>query len=122
MRHVRRCCSHWNFIAIAKSKLPVHVIGLVPATDNCPAGNAQVPGDVIPMYDGTTVEMFNSDAEGRLILGDAFAYAKKYNPNSVVDLQLTAAAHAAVGKYAIVTMGSKYKKFMEELKNRKGCL
>jgi leucyl aminopeptidase len=51
--------------------LPVHVIGLVPATDNRPDGNAMVPGDIITMYDGTTVEVLNTDAEGRLILADA---------------------------------------------------
>jgi len=103
--------------AIAKAKLPIHVIGLIPATDNRPDGNAQVPGDVITMYDGTTVEVLNTDAEGRLILADALAYAKKYKPELVVDLAtLTGAAHAALGKYAMVGMGSSYKKFMEEFK------
>jgi leucyl aminopeptidase len=106
-----------TLFAIAKAKLPVHVIGLIPATDNRPDGNSQVPGDVITMYDGTTVEVLNTDAEGRLILGDALAYAKKYKPELVIDLAtLTGAAHAAIGKYAMVAMGSKYKKFMEELK------
>jgi leucyl aminopeptidase len=106
-----------TMFAIAKAKLPVHVIGLIPATDNRPDGNAQVPGDVITMYDGTTVEVLNTDAEGRLILGDALAYAKKYKPELVVDLAtLTGAAHAAIGKYAMVAMGSKCEKFMEELK------
>ena len=103
--------------AIAKAKLPVHVIGLVPATDNRPDGNAQAPGDVITMYDGTTVEVLNTDAEGRLILADALSYSKKYKPELVIDLAtLTGAAHAAVGKYAMIAMGSKYKKYMDELK------
>ncbi|MEE4259158.1 MAG: hypothetical protein V2I62_05320, partial [Bacteroidales bacterium] len=62
--------------AIAKAKLPVHVIGLIPATDNRPDGNAYVPGDVITMLDGTTVEVLNTDAEGRMILADALSYAK----------------------------------------------
>jgi len=106
-----------SLYAIAKAKLPIHVIGLIPATDNRPDGNAQVPGDVITMYDGTTVEVLNTDAEGRLILADALSYAKKYKPELVVDLAtLTGAAHAALGKYAMVGMGSNYKKFMEEFK------
>ncbi len=103
--------------AIAKAKLPVYVIGLIPATDNRPDGNAYVPGDVITMFDGTTVEVLNTDAEGRMILSDALSYAKKYKPELVIDLAtLTEAAHAAVGKYAMVSMGSKYKKHMDELK------
>jgi len=103
--------------AIAKAKLPVHVIGLIPATDNRPDGNAQAPGDVIDMYDGTTVEVLNTDAEGRLILADALAYAKKYKPQLVIDLAtLTGAAHAAVGKYAMVAMGANAATQMGELK------
>lgn len=91
--------------AVAKAKLPVHVIGLVPATDNRPSGNAYVPGDVLTMYDGTTVEVLNTDAEGRLILADALTYAKKYKPELVIDLAtLTGAAVAAIGHYGIVSM------------------
>ena len=63
--------------AIAKNKLPVHVIGLLPATDNRPSGNAYAPGDVITMHNGKTVEVLITDAEGRLILADALSYAKK---------------------------------------------
>jgi len=66
--------------AIAKAKIPVHVIGLVPATDNRPDGNAYVPGDVITMMSGKTVEVLNTDAEGRLILADALHYAKRFQP------------------------------------------
>ncbi len=65
--------------AIAGNKLPYHVIGLVPATDNKIWGNALVVDDVITMMDGTTVEVLNTDAEGRLVLGDALAYAKRFN-------------------------------------------
>ncbi len=72
--------------AIAKAKLPVYVVGLVPATDNRPDGNAYTPGDVITMHDGTTVEVLNTDAEGRMILADALSYAKEYNPELVVDI------------------------------------
>lgn len=93
--------------AIAKAKLPVHVIGLVPSTDNRPGGNAYVPGDVIKMYDGQMVEMLNADAEGRMILADALAWAKQYSPELVIDLAtLTGAAAAAVGTFGMVAMGT----------------
>ena len=93
--------------AIAKAQLNIHVVGLVPATDNRPSGNAYAPGDVITMYDGTSVEVLNTDAEGRLILADALSYAKKYKPEIVIDLAtLTGAAARAIGKQGIVAMGN----------------
>lgn len=93
--------------AVAKAQLNVHVIALVPATDNRPGENAYAPGDVIKMYDGKTVEMLNADAEGRMILADALAYAKKYKPELVMDFAtLTGAAAAAIGSYGIVCMGT----------------
>lgn len=93
--------------AIAKAKLNVHVIGLIPATDNRPSGNAYAPGDVIKMYNGLTVEVLNTDAEGRMLLADALAYAQKYKPELVIDLAtLTGAAAAAIGEYGIVAMGN----------------
>lgn len=101
--------------AAAKAKLPVHVIGIVPATDNRPGGNAYVPGDIITMYNGLTVEMVNADAEGRMILADALAYAQKYKPELVIDLAtLTGAAVAAIGTSGIVAMGTAD----EETKNK----
>jgi leucyl aminopeptidase len=91
--------------AISANKLDKYVIALTPATDNRPSGNAYAPGDVITMYDGTTVEVLNTDAEGRLVLADALSYAKKYNPELVIDLAtLTGAAVAAIGQYGIVSM------------------
>ena len=91
--------------AAAKAKLPVHVIALVPATDNRIDGNARVTGDIITMYDGTTVEVLNTDAEGRLILADSLAYAKKYDPMMVLDFAtLTGAASYAIGPVATVAM------------------
>jgi leucyl aminopeptidase len=103
--------------AIAKAKLPVHVIGIVPATDNRPGENAYVPGDVITMYNGMTVEMLNADAEGRMILADALAYAQKYKPQLVIDLAtLTGAAVAAVGTSGIVAMGTADEKTKNKLK------
>lgn len=101
--------------AIAKAKLPYHIVGLIPATDNRPDGNAYVTGDVINMFDGTTVEVLNTDAEGRLILADALAYAKKYKPGLVIDFAtLTGSAGIAIGKYGTVAMQSNAKK---EIKN-----
>ncbi|RLD50940.1 MAG: peptidase M17 [Bacteroidetes bacterium] len=94
--------------AIAKAELPVYVIGLIPATDNRTNGNAYVSGDVVTMYDGTRVEVLNTDAEGRMILADALSYAKKFDPEMVIDLAtLTGAAARAIGKYGIVGMNSK---------------
>lgn len=93
--------------ALAKANIPVHVIGLVPATDNRPDGNAYTPGDVITMYSGLTVEVLNTDAEGRLILADALHYAKKYAPGLVLEFStLTGAAASAIGHYGIVCMGN----------------
>ena len=93
--------------AIAKMQLPLHVIALVPATDNRPGENAYVPGDVITMYSGKTVEVLNTDAEGRMLLGDALQWAKRYKPELVMDFAtLTGAASAAVGEHGIVCMGT----------------
>ncbi len=93
--------------AIAKLQLPLHVIALVPATDNRPGENAYTPGDIITMYSGSTVEVLNTDAEGRMILADALHWAKRYKPELVVDFAtLTGAAAAAVGDYGIVCMGT----------------
>lgn len=96
-----------TFEAVASLKMPLYLIGLIPATDNRPGENALTPGDIIRMYDGTTVEVLNTDAEGRLILADALAYAKKYSPALAIDLAtLTGAAVLAVSKYANVVMGT----------------
>lgn len=93
--------------AIARAGLPVWVVGLTPATDNRPDGNAIVPGDVIRISDGTTVEVLNTDAEGRLILSDALVYAQKYKPALVIDLAtLTGAASRAIGRYGTVALGT----------------
>lgn len=99
--------------AIAELELPVHVVALVPSTDNRPGENAYVPGDVLKMYGGKTVEVLNTDAEGRLILADALVYAQKYKPSLVIDFAtLTGAASVAVGDIAMVNMGTD-KKAME---------
>ncbi len=93
--------------AVANEKLPIKIMGLIPATDNRPGNNAYVPQDIIKMFDGTTVEILNTDAEGRLILADALAYAKKYSPQLVIDLAtLTGAATVAVGEKVSAIMGN----------------
>ncbi len=96
-----------TFCAVAALELDIHLVGLVPATDNRPGGNAYTPGDVITMYDGSTVEVLNTDAEGRMILADALAYAKKYKPELVIDLAtLTGAQVVAVGYHGSAFMGT----------------
>ena len=104
--------------AIAKANLPVHVIALVPATDNRLNGNAYVNGDVITMHDGTRVEIINTDAEGRMILADALSYAKKYDPRLVINVAtLTGSAARAIGKYGIAAMQSKAEKEIDDMKS-----
>lgn len=105
-----------SVLLAALNRLPIHLVALIPATDNRPDGNAYVPGDVITMYDGTTVEVLNTDAEGRLILADALAYAKQLKPMLVINLAtLTGAAQRATGVHAMVGMQSKAGKHMKKL-------
>ena len=87
-------------IAVAKPK--VNVVGVIPACENLPDGNSVKPGDILKSYAGKHVEILNTDAEGRLVLGDALAYViKKYKPDAVVDLAtLTGACVIALGHYA----------------------
>lgn len=106
------------FHAIAMNKLPYHVIGLIPATDNRPGENAYTPGDVVHMHNGMTVEVLNTDAEGRMILADALSWAQQYKPELVIDMAtLTGAAAAAIGPEGIVMMGKADDKFKEKLKH-----
>ena len=103
--------------AAAKNKLPLHLIALVPATDNRPGGNAITPGDVITISNGATVEVLNTDAEGRLILADALCYAKRYDPMLVIDLAtLTGSAAMTLGIHGIAAMGSQCRDLFDLLK------
>jgi leucyl aminopeptidase len=103
-------------IAAARLELPLHLVALIPATDNRPGGNAYTPGDVITMFDGTTIEVLNTDAEGRMILADALSYAKKYKPELVIDAAtLTGAASAAIGPFASISMGNADQKEFDAL-------
>ena len=92
--------------AAADNRLPVHLVALLPLTDNRPGFNAYAADDILTMYDGTTVEVINTDAEGRLILADAIAYAaKNYNPSLIIDAAtLTGAAVRAISTFGIAAM------------------
>jgi leucyl aminopeptidase len=93
--------------ATALLQVPQNVIGLIPATENLPSGKATKPGDVHRAMNGKTAEIINTDAEGRLILGDALAYAARYKPVACVDLAtLTGACVVALGHEAIGMMGN----------------
>lgn len=88
-----------TFAALAEMNLPLPVVGLVPATDNMPDANSFRPGDVMTNMSGKTIENQNSDAEGRLVLSDALAYAERYHPHAIVDLAtLTGAMVVALGR------------------------
>lgn len=92
---------------IARSKAPVRVIGIVGAAENMPDGDATRPGDVYTSYTGKTVEVLNTDAEGRLVLADCLGYAKTFNPDAVIDLAtLTGAVVIALGAACQAVMGN----------------
>ena len=102
--------------AIADNNLPIHIIALIPATDNAVDAKSYVPGDIIKMHNGLFVEVLNTDAEGRLILADALSYAQKYNPELVLDLAtLTGAAAYCIGIHGSVVMGTAENKIFEKL-------
>jgi len=87
--------------AAALMKLPLDVVGIVPAAENMPDGNAMKPGDVVTTMSGQTVEILDTDSEGRLVLSDALTYAEKYEPAVVVDIAtLTGAIVSALGEIA----------------------
>jgi leucyl aminopeptidase len=91
----------------ARLKLPFRLVGLVPATENMPGGSATRPGDILRHLNGLTSEVDNTDAEGRLILADALAYANRYSPDLVIDLAtLTGAVVVALGHVAAGMLGN----------------
>jgi leucyl aminopeptidase len=96
------------FHALRRLRPPaVRVVGLVPLTENMPGGDAIKPGDVLTASNGMTIEVVNTDAEGRLILADALVYARRYKPDAVVDLAtLTGAVVIALGSHAIGALGN----------------
>ena len=93
--------------AVGHLKPNLHVVGLIAATENMPSATAQRPGDVVTSYGGKTIEILNTDAEGRLVLADALGYAKKYHPKAVIDLAtLTGAVITALGHVACGMLGT----------------
>jgi leucyl aminopeptidase len=91
----------------ARKEIPLHIMAFVPASDNRPGVRAYVPGDVITMYNGTTVEVVNTDAEGRLLVADALSYADNFDPSLVVTVAtLTGSAANTFGSHAIAMMGN----------------
>lgn len=93
--------------SIGLLKPPIHVVGLIPATENLPDGRALKPGDVIATLSRKTIEVINTDAEGRLVLADALGFAERYQPAAVVDLAtLTGACVVALGHAASGMMGN----------------
>jgi leucyl aminopeptidase len=87
--------------AVAARKPKAEVIALIPATENMPGGNAARPGDIVAAYGGKTVEIINTDAEGRLIMADTLGYARKLEPTVIIDhATLTGACMVALGPYA----------------------
>jgi len=101
---------------VAKTGIPLHVIGLVPSTDNRPGGNAYTQGDIITMFNKMTVEIGNTDAEGRLILADAISYASKYTPELIIDIAtLTGSAAMTFGNQAIAVMTNAERKYISML-------
>ena len=98
-------------------KLPVNLIGILPATENLPGGSATKPGDIAKAITGKTVEIINTDAEGRLILADAIGYAiKHFKPKAIIDIAtLTGACSIALGNEAIAMMGND-RKLLDDIK------
>ncbi len=93
--------------AAAQLGLPLNVVGILPSTENMPGGKATKPGDVLRMLNGKTVEVQNTDAEGRLVLADGLAYAARFNPRYLVDIAtLTGACIVALGQFAIGMLGN----------------
>ena len=96
--------------AVAESKLPVNLVCAVGLTENMPAGNATKPGDVVTSMSGQTIEVLNTDAEGRLVLCDVLTYIEKFNPKVVIDTAtLTGAVVVALGSVAAGVMGNDQK-------------
>ena len=93
--------------AIAELKLPLHVIGFAPITENLPSGSAYKPGDIVTTFNKKTIEILNTDAEGRVILADALAYAETKKPQAIIDLAtLTGACIVALGTAAAGLVGT----------------
>ena len=96
-----------TFCAAAQLNLPINLVALVPACENMPSGGANKPGDIVTSMNGLTIEVLNTDAEGRLILCDALTYAEKYHPQAVIDVAtLTGACIIALGHVGSAVIGN----------------
>ena len=97
-----------TILSVADLGLPVHVVAVMPATENMPSGRANKPGDVVTAYNGKTIEIINTDAEGRLILADALSFGiRTYHPALVIDVAtLTGAVVVALGGQALGILGN----------------
>src|SRR5919107_5069640 len=96
-----------TFEMLGRLKPNIHVVGLIPSTENMPSGTAVKPGDVVTSHLGKTIEIINTDAEGRLILCDALSWARRYHPAAVIDIAtLTGAIVIALGHTATGVMGT----------------
>jgi leucyl aminopeptidase len=94
-------------LAAARLKLPLNLVGIIPAVENLPSGSAIRPGDILTSLSGQTIEILNTDAEGRLILADALTYVRRFQPRLVVDVAtLTGACIIALGQHASAVLGS----------------
>ncbi|MCD4814588.1 leucyl aminopeptidase [bacterium] len=111
------------FQAAAELKLPVNLLGVIPAAENMPSGTAVRPGDIVKSLSGKTIEILNTDAEGRVILADALTYAKRYNPETIIDFAtLTGAVIVALGHVAsgLVTNNERLAKALEKASVKSG--
>jgi leucyl aminopeptidase len=110
--------------AVARMHLPVNIVGLVPAVENMPSGTSYRPGDLLKTMSGKTIEVLNTDAEGRVILSDALYYgATKYKPGFMADFAtLTGAAHVALGSHVSAVFSNREKALekLEEIGKKSG--
>jgi leucyl aminopeptidase len=109
--------------ALARMGVKKNIVGLIPAVENMPSGSSYHPGDLLRTMSGKTIEVLNTDAEGRVILADALTYAKKYNPELIIDIAtLTGAAMSALGQRAsaIFTTNPKHEKQLRETGEKTG--
>ncbi|MDO9047718.1 MAG: leucyl aminopeptidase [Methylobacter sp.] len=96
-----------TLLAVAQMQLPLNIIGLIPSSENMPDGDANKPGDILTSMSGKTIEVLNTDAEGRLLLCDTLTYAERYNPEVVIDIAtLTGACGVALGRVASGLLGN----------------
>jgi len=96
-----------TLLAVAQMQLPLNIVGLIPSSENMPDGDANKPGDILTSMSGKTIEVLNTDAEGRLLLCDTLTYAERYNPDVVIDIAtLTGACGVALGRVASGLLGN----------------